>query len=63
MTYILTRTTPTPSSATMDGAFIPGPPIPTTSTIRNGILAWLDEGNKPTPYKPPPAAKPAPKTG
>ena len=43
-----------------DGAFIPTDP---DNIDYQEYLAWLDEGNKPTPYTPPPAAKPAPKTG
>jgi len=35
-----------------DGAFIPMDP---DNIDCQGYLAWLDEGNEPTPYTPPPA--------
>lgn len=38
-----------------DGAFIPTDP---DNVDYQKYLAWLDKGNEPTPYKPPPAAKP-----
>ena len=41
-----------------DGAFVPFDP---DNVDYQDYLAWLDEGNEPTPYTPPPAAKPAPK--
>ena len=41
-----------------DQAFIPFDP---DNIDYQDYRAWLDEGNEPTPYTPPPAAKPAPK--
>jgi hypothetical protein len=35
-----------------DGAFIPADP---DNIDYQAYLAWLDEGNEPTPYTPPPA--------
>jgi hypothetical protein len=37
-----------------DGAFIPTDP---DNVDYQAYLAWLDEGNAPTPYTPPPEAK------
>ena len=37
-----------------DGAFIPTDP---DNVDYQAFLAWLDEGNQPTPYTPPPVAK------
>jgi hypothetical protein len=37
-----------------DGAFIPTDP---DNIDYQDYLAWLDEGNEPTPYTPPPEAK------
>ena len=37
-----------------DGAFIPADP---NNMDYQAYLAWLDEGNEPTPYTPPLAAK------
>jgi hypothetical protein len=39
-----------------DGAFIPFDP---DNVDYQAYLAWLDEGNEPTPYTPPGTAKPA----
>ena len=39
-----------------DGAFIPTDP---DNTDYQDYLVWFDEGNAPTPYTPPPAAKSA----
>jgi hypothetical protein len=38
----------------LDGAFIPDDPA---NLDYRDYLAWLDAGNEPTPYTPPPAAK------
>ena len=40
-----------------DGAFIPTDP---DNVDYQAYLAWVKKGGKPTPYKAPPAAKPAP---
>jgi hypothetical protein len=40
-----------------DGAFIPFDP---DNVDYQAYLAWLAEGNQPTPYTPPTSAKPAP---
>jgi hypothetical protein len=39
-----------------DGAFIPTDP---DNIDYQEYLAWLDEGNQPAPYEPPPVAKTA----
>ena len=39
-----------------DGAFVPMDP---DNVDCQAYFAWLDEGNKPTPYTPPPAAEEA----
>ena len=42
-----------------DGAFIPTDPDNVDYQV---YLAWLDEGNEPTAYTPPPEARPASKS-
>ena len=49
MTYTLTAD-PTTIVRGEDGAFIPTDP---DNIDYQAYLAWLDEGNKPTPYAPP----------
>ena len=44
----------------VDGAFVP---FDKANMDYQGYLAWLDAGNKPTPYTPSPAAKTPHKTG
>ena len=55
MTYTLTAQ-PNIIVRDEDGvqAFIPTDP---DNVDYQAYLAWLDEGNEPTPYEPPPAAK------
>ena len=53
MTYTLTAQ-PNIIIRDSDGAFIPTDP---DNVDYQEYLAWLDEGNEPTPYTPPPAAK------
>ena len=53
MTYTLTAQ-PNIIVRDEDGAFIPTDP---DNVDYQDYLAWLDEGNEPTPYTPPPAAK------
>ena len=43
-----------------DGAFIPTDPA---NVDYQAYLAWLDEGNEPTPYTPPKASKANPRHG
>ena len=59
MTYTLTAS-PDIIVRDEDQAFIPADPA---NTDYQEYLAWLDEGNQPMPYTPPPASKPAPKRG
>ena len=51
MTYTLTAHPNTIIRAS-DGAFIPADPA---NVDYQAYLAWLAEGNEPTPYTPPPA--------
>ena len=37
-----------------DGAFVPADPA---NVDYQAYLAWLDDGNEPTPYTPPPETK------
>ena len=53
MTYTLTAH-PNTIVRDEDGAFIPTDP---DNVDYQDYLAWLDEGNEPTPYTPPPAAE------
>jgi hypothetical protein len=53
MTYTLTAH-PNTIVRDEDGAFIPTDP---DNIDYQDYLAWLDEGNKPTPYKPAPSVK------
>ena len=53
MTYTLTAH-PNTIVRDEDGAFIPTDP---DNVDYVEYLRWLDEGNEPTPYTPPPAAK------
>lgn len=53
MTYTLTSE-PSTIIRDEDGAFIPADPA---NVDYQAYLAWLDEGNEPTPYTPPPEAK------
>ena len=53
MTYTLTANENT-IVRDEDGAFIPTDP---DNIDYQEYLAWLDEGNEPAPYVPPPAAK------
>ena len=58
MTYTLTAR-PLPGALEIivrdeDGAFIPTDP---DNVDYQAYLKWLDEGNEPTPYTPPPAVK------
>lgn len=61
MTYTLTAH-PNTIVLVADGvqSFIPTDP---DNIDYQKYLAWVEEGGAPTPYVPPPAAKPAPKTG
>ena len=64
MTYtqVWDHATGKPSETTIlrdeDQAFIPTDP---DNIDYQDYLAWTKKGNKPTPYKAPPTAKPAPK--
>jgi hypothetical protein len=53
MTYILTPD-PTVVLRVEDQTYIPFDP---DNVDYQAYLAWLDEGNAPTPYTPPPVAK------
>ena len=53
MTYTLTAH-PSTIVRDEDGAFVPTDP---DNIDYQKYLAWLDEGNKPTPYTPPAKAK------
>ena len=53
MTYTLTEHLST-IVRDEDGAFIPADP---DNVDYQDYLAWLDEGNEPAPYTPPPTAK------
>jgi hypothetical protein len=53
MTYTLTSTTTIVRDA--DNAFIPADPA---NTDYQQYLKWLDEGNTPNPYVPPPQPEP-----
>ena len=53
MTYTLTQA-PDIIVRDEDQAFIPADP---DNVDYQEYLAWLDEGNQPTPYTPPPAVK------
>ena len=59
MTYTLTAQ-PNTIVRDEDQAFIPTDP---DNVDYQAYLAWVKKGYKPTPYTPPPASKPAPKTG
>ena len=56
MTYTLTAQ-PNIIVRDEDDASIPTDP---DNVDYQAYLAWREEGNEPTPYTPPPAAKPAP---
>ena len=56
MTYTLTSE-PNTIVRDEDGAFVPTDP---DNMDYQAYLAWLDDGNQPTPYTPPPASKTAP---
>jgi hypothetical protein len=55
MTYSLTPD-PWITVRDKDGAFVPADP---DNIDYQAYLAWLDEGNEPTPYTPPPALEAA----